>query len=330
MRSTFAPSCALRTRRRAHTVDVRRYQLFRGFPRVVAKIKSVLIDEVRAPSRPRSAHPDRQLTLSPPLAVPGHEQRPVRARQAHRRLVGLAHGRRRPGPVECVVLAALPARRAEPLADACPSFFPSVYGWRNAEIENLEKMLKGASSRRCRSGHALRSPTLTLPLHAEFEPVKQIFLEENYRSTGAILGAALAVVRQGASPLAASTPLFPPHAHPRLHACRHQAHQQVAHDLAPLGLVGRAAPGAVGPGRGDLHRVDDQARRRAPRRPRRLQRLRHPPAVRRPVAQHRGRAAESRRPESDGRRAQVLRAHRVRPSFTPCPLSRPPQSLDPS
>lgn len=33
---------------------------------------------------------------------------------------------------------------------------------------------------------------------AEFHPVKQIFLEENYRSTGAILGAALAVVRQGA------------------------------------------------------------------------------------------------------------------------------------
>ncbi|BGP20389.1 ATP-dependent DNA helicase srs2 [Rhodosporidiobolus nylandii] len=48
----------------------------------------------------------------------------------------------------------------------------SIYGWRNAEIENLEKMLK------------------------DFQPVKQIFLEQNYRSTGAILGAALAVVRQ--------------------------------------------------------------------------------------------------------------------------------------
>ncbi|GEM08958.1 ATP-dependent DNA helicase [Rhodotorula toruloides] len=31
---------------------------------------------------------------------------------------------------------------------------------------------------------------------ADFHPVRQIFLEENYRSTGAILGAALAVVRQ--------------------------------------------------------------------------------------------------------------------------------------
>ncbi|GAA5891913.1 hypothetical protein JCM6882_007403 [Rhodosporidiobolus microsporus] len=48
----------------------------------------------------------------------------------------------------------------------------SIYGWRNAEIENLEKML------------------------TDFKPVKQIFLEQNYRSTGAILGAALAVVRQ--------------------------------------------------------------------------------------------------------------------------------------
>lgn len=49
----------------------------------------------------------------------------------------------------------------------------SIYGWRNAEVENLEKMV------------------------TEFQPCRQIFLEQNYRSTGAILGAALAVVRQG-------------------------------------------------------------------------------------------------------------------------------------
>ncbi|SGY83222.1 BQ5605_C009g05624 [Microbotryum silenes-dioicae] len=49
----------------------------------------------------------------------------------------------------------------------------SIYGWRNAEVGNLERMVN------------------------DFKPVKQIFLEENYRSTGAILGAALAVVRQG-------------------------------------------------------------------------------------------------------------------------------------
>ncbi|GAA5883030.1 hypothetical protein JCM16303_006799 [Sporobolomyces ruberrimus] len=48
----------------------------------------------------------------------------------------------------------------------------SIYGWRNAEVENLEKMVK------------------------DFSPCRQIFLEQNYRSTGAILGAALAVVRQ--------------------------------------------------------------------------------------------------------------------------------------
>ncbi|SCV74703.1 BQ2448_7732 [Microbotryum intermedium] len=48
----------------------------------------------------------------------------------------------------------------------------SIYGWRNAEVGNLERMVN------------------------DFKPVKQIFLEENYRSTGAILGAALAVVRQ--------------------------------------------------------------------------------------------------------------------------------------
>ncbi|GAA5969721.1 hypothetical protein JCM3765_001218 [Sporobolomyces pararoseus] len=48
----------------------------------------------------------------------------------------------------------------------------SIYGWRNAEVENLEKMEK------------------------DFKPCRQIFLEQNYRSTGAILGAALAVVRQ--------------------------------------------------------------------------------------------------------------------------------------
>lgn len=48
----------------------------------------------------------------------------------------------------------------------------SIYGWRNADIGNLDKMLK------------------------DFDNVKQIFLEQNYRSTGAILKCALAVVTQ--------------------------------------------------------------------------------------------------------------------------------------
>lgn len=49
----------------------------------------------------------------------------------------------------------------------------SIYGWRSAEIENLNKMTK------------------------DFKGVKAIHLEENYRSTGAILAASHAVVTQG-------------------------------------------------------------------------------------------------------------------------------------
>ncbi|KAK6907367.1 hypothetical protein I203_101361 [Kwoniella mangroviensis CBS 8507] len=48
----------------------------------------------------------------------------------------------------------------------------SIYGWRSAEIENLNKMTK------------------------DFPGVQAIYLEENYRSTGAILSAAHAVVSQ--------------------------------------------------------------------------------------------------------------------------------------
>ncbi|KAM0789946.1 hypothetical protein ACM66B_006786 [Microbotryomycetes sp. NB124-2] len=48
----------------------------------------------------------------------------------------------------------------------------SIYGWRSADVENLVKM-----------SH-------------DFEPVQQILLEQNYRSTAAILGAAIAVVRE--------------------------------------------------------------------------------------------------------------------------------------
>lgn len=48
----------------------------------------------------------------------------------------------------------------------------SIYGWRSAEVENLAKMVN------------------------DFQPCTQIFLENNYRSGGAILGAALCIVRQ--------------------------------------------------------------------------------------------------------------------------------------
>ena len=64
----------------------------------------------------------------------------------------------------------------------------SIYGWRSAEIGNL--LLMQAGSSHC---HMF---ALTL---ADFKPTEQIFLEENYRSTGRILGASLAVVKQGPS-----------------------------------------------------------------------------------------------------------------------------------
>ncbi|GMK55602.1 hypothetical protein CspeluHIS016_0206580 [Cutaneotrichosporon spelunceum] len=48
----------------------------------------------------------------------------------------------------------------------------SIYGWRSAEVQNLGKMTK------------------------EFKNVKAIYLEENYRSTGAILDASLSIVSQ--------------------------------------------------------------------------------------------------------------------------------------
>ncbi|TFK40400.1 P-loop containing nucleoside triphosphate hydrolase protein [Crucibulum laeve] len=48
----------------------------------------------------------------------------------------------------------------------------SIYGWRSAEVANLAKMQK------------------------DFASTKQIFLEENYRSTGAILNTSIAIVAQ--------------------------------------------------------------------------------------------------------------------------------------
>ncbi|GAA5916257.1 ATP-dependent helicase [Sporobolomyces salmoneus] len=48
----------------------------------------------------------------------------------------------------------------------------SIYGWRNAEVENLNRMVN------------------------DFKPCRQIFLEENYRSTNSILQFALSVIQQ--------------------------------------------------------------------------------------------------------------------------------------
>ncbi|GAA5896051.1 hypothetical protein JCM5296_006229 [Sporobolomyces johnsonii] len=102
---------------------LRGYQLFRNHPRVVAKIKSVLIDEFQDTN-----------TVQYDLV----------------KLIAAASG--------SLTIVGDPDQ--------------SIYGWRSAEVENLEKMTR------------------------DFAPCRQIFLEQNYRSTGAILGAALAVVRQ--------------------------------------------------------------------------------------------------------------------------------------
>ncbi|KAF7791687.1 hypothetical protein EIP86_002710 [Pleurotus ostreatoroseus] len=48
-----------------------------------------------------------------------------------------------------------------------------VYGWRSAEVENLSRMQK------------------------DFSSTRQIFLEQNYRSTGAILATSVAIISQG-------------------------------------------------------------------------------------------------------------------------------------
>lgn len=52
----------------------------------------------------------------------------------------------------------------------------SIYGWRSAEIENLDNMKR------------------------DFKGVDAIYLEHNYRSTGAILAASHSIVSQGALP----------------------------------------------------------------------------------------------------------------------------------
>ncbi|GAA6025159.1 hypothetical protein JCM10207_008919 [Rhodosporidiobolus poonsookiae] len=110
---------------------LRGHELFQSHPRVVGKIRSVLIDEFQDTN-----------TVQYDLV----------------KLIAAASG--------SLTIVGDPDQ--------------SIYGWRNAEIENLEKML------------------------VDFKPVKQVFLEQNYRSTGAILGAALAVVKQDTKRVAKS------------------------------------------------------------------------------------------------------------------------------
>lgn len=110
-------------------------QLFRDHPRVVAKIKSVLIDEVgrsdfhflaRFGSRGSRTAIQFQDTNSVQYDIVKY----IAAASNSLTIVG--------DPDQSSESARSNFGRR--LADILPS---AVYGWRNAEIENLEKMLKG-------------------------------------------------------------------------------------------------------------------------------------------------------------------------------------------
>lgn len=60
----------------------------------------------------------------------------------------------------------------------------SIYGWRSAEVGNLGLMKQDFGGKRIKDGQAS-------------EGVKQVFLEENYRSTGHILKAAKGIIEGG-------------------------------------------------------------------------------------------------------------------------------------
>ncbi|KAJ3478605.1 hypothetical protein NLI96_g9642 [Meripilus lineatus] len=69
----------------------------------------------------------------------------------------------------------------------------SIYGWRSAEVRNLKNMIRGYH----------RSPDTTsiadMHLILDFPGTEQILLEQNYRSTGSILAASVAIVSQDRS-----------------------------------------------------------------------------------------------------------------------------------
>lgn len=118
------------------------------------------------------------------ITVPGHKRYPVQVRQVSCEGLRQPDHRRGSGSVECAI-----SRLSSLLRLRVQQFTAGVTPrWRT---------LSACSA--VRSFSRLRRPPLrSLKPCADFEPVKQIFLEENYRSTGAILGAALAVVKQGA------------------------------------------------------------------------------------------------------------------------------------
>lgn len=66
----------------------------------------------------------------------------------------------------------------------------TVYGWRSADVTNIQNMKRG----RC-----MRSVTLayTHPMDTDFPRTQQIYLEQNYRSTSSILDISHAIIAQG-------------------------------------------------------------------------------------------------------------------------------------
>lgn len=67
----------------------------------------------------------------------------------------------------------------------------SIYGWRSAEVENLNRMTSGTMVSLARTRRHIDV--------SDFPGVQAIYLEENYRSTGSILSAAHSIVTQGTS-----------------------------------------------------------------------------------------------------------------------------------
>lgn len=66
----------------------------------------------------------------------------------------------------------------------------SVYGWRSAEVINLSRMREGNISVKI-------DKCVIADICLDFSNTHQIFLEQNYRSTAAILRASLAIVAEG-------------------------------------------------------------------------------------------------------------------------------------
>jgi hypothetical protein len=202
---------------------LRGHELLKGHPRVVAKIQNVLIDEVRLPASallPPSfpfflSQTDNVCFCSSRTRTPSSTtlsslwlERPARSLSSETRIKAVRSPTSSFHPVS---LPTLPASAFVFLSAVSPrgtltSTTPqSTVGvtlrsrtWRRCLKVRPFPPLQVVPPRNRRLLHLpIQLITLSSPPSTDFKPVKQVFLEQNYRSTGAILGAALAVVRQG-------------------------------------------------------------------------------------------------------------------------------------